>query len=44
MDWLTALLLALIIVLAHLLLDQDGGAGGNSPVRPFFGIASIRVL
>ena len=29
MDWLTALLLALIVVLAHLLLDEDGGDGGK---------------
>jgi hypothetical protein len=28
-DWLTALLLALIVLLAHLLLDEDGGDGGK---------------
>jgi hypothetical protein len=29
MDLLTAALLALIVVLAHLLLDTDGGDGGK---------------
>ena len=34
MDWLTALLLALIVVLAHLLLDEDGGDSGKFSRAP----------
>ena len=29
MDWLTVLLLALIVVLAHLLFESDGGDSGK---------------
>jgi hypothetical protein len=34
MDWQTALLLILIVVLAQLLLDADGGDGGKRGRMP----------